>query len=249
MLLKDASILVVDDEPELLDIMADWFRREGATVFVAENGAEALSLVHDNHLDVVVSDIHMPVMDGVTMLQKIKSTSTYLPSVMFITGFYDIAPREAYELGAEAMISKPVERKQLISIVSRILTAREDLWRLPPADKADAVLLANFESLSSALTRGLIAFGRGGFCVYSTLQLAEGPVDLLLDFQADQHKVTGRGMVRWTDFAEAQIGMEITHIDDANRPWILSLTEPNHSASFIPRTSFTARTFARSAPL
>jgi hypothetical protein len=48
---------------------------------------------------------------------------------------------------------------------------------------------------------------------------------------------------------EEQIGMEITHIDDGNRPWILSLTEPNHSASFIPRTSFTARTFARSAPL
>ena len=45
MLLKDASILVVDDEPELLEIMADWFRREGATVFVAENGAEALSLL------------------------------------------------------------------------------------------------------------------------------------------------------------------------------------------------------------
>lgn len=249
MLLKDASILVVDDEPELLDIMADWFRREGATVFVAENGAEALSLVHDNHLDVVVSDIHMPVMDGVTMLQKIKSTSTYLPSVMFITGFYDIAPREAYELGAEAMISKPVERKQLISIVSRILTTREDLWRLPPADKADAVLLANFESLATALTRGLIAFGRGGFCIYSTLQLAEGPVDLLLDFGADQCVVTGQGIVRWNDLAEAQIGVEITHIDDANRPWMLSLTEPNKSVSFIPRTSFTERTLARRAPL
>ena len=249
MLLKDASILVVDDEPELLDIMADWFRREGATVFVAENGAEALSLVHDNHLDVVVSDIHMPVMDGVTMLQKIKSTSTYLPSVMFITGFYDIAPREAYELGAEAMISKPVERKQLISIVSRILTTREDLWRLLPADKADAVLLANFESLATALTRGLIAFGRGGFCIYSTLQLAEGPVDLLLDFGADQCVVTGQGIVRWNDLAEAQIGVEITHIDDANRPWMLSLTEPNKSVSFIPRTSFTERTLARRAPL
>jgi CheY-like chemotaxis protein len=249
MLLKDASILVVDDEPELLDIMADWFRREGATVFVAENGAEALSLVHDNHLDVVVSDIHMPVMDGVTMLQKIKSTSTYLPSVMFITGFYDIAPREAYELGAEAMISKPVERKQLISIVSRILTTREDLWRLLPADKAHAVLLANFESLATALTRGLIAFGRGGFCIYSTLQLAEGPVDLLLDFGADQCVVTGQGIVRWNDLAEAQIGVEITHIDDANRPWMLSLTEPNKSVSFIPRTSFTERTLARRAPL
>jgi CheY-like chemotaxis protein len=249
MLLKNASVLVVDDEPDLLEIMAEWFHREGSHVLSAENGAEALGLLRTHHVDVVLSDIHMPVMDGVTLLQKIKSANTYLPSVIFITGFYDIEPREAYELGAEALISKPVERKYLIAVVSRILTAREDLWRLPPADKADAVLVASFESLSSALTRGLLAFGRGGFCICSTLQLAEGPVDLLLDFQADRRKVTGRGMVRWTSFAEGQIGLEITYIDDDNRSWILSLTEPNRSASFIPRTSFTEQTLARSAPL
>ncbi len=249
MLLQNASVLVVDDEPDLLEIMAEWFRREGGTVFVAENGAEALRLVHDHQVDVVVSDIHMPVMDGVTMLQKIKSANTYLPSVIFITGFYDIEPREAYELGAEAIISKPVERKYLIDVVSRILTPREDLWRLPPAGKADAVLLANFESLAPALTRGLLAFGRGGFCIYSTLQLLEGPVDLLLDFHADHRRVTGQGIVRWSDLAEGQIGIEIIHIDDANRSWILSLTEPNKSASFIPRSSFTEHTLARRAPL
>ena len=105
---------------------------KAANVLEAENGAVALRLIQTNPIDVVVSDIHMPVMDGVTMLQKIKSASTYLPSVMFVTGFYDIAPREAYELGAEAMLSKPVERKQLVSIVSRILTPREVLWSSPP---------------------------------------------------------------------------------------------------------------------
>jgi CheY-like chemotaxis protein len=249
MLLKNALILIVDDEPELLEIMAEWFRREGCNVLSAENGAEALRLLQTNHVDVVVSDIHMPVMDGVTMLQKIKSTCIYLPSVILISGFYDIDPREAYELGAEVMMSKPIERKPLLSAVARILTTREDLWCLPPADKADAVLLADFESLAAALTRGLIAFGRGGFCIHSTLQLAEGPVDLLLDFHADHRRVTGQGIVRWSDFAEAQIGVEITHLDDASRPWILSLTEPNKSASFIPRTSFTEHTLARRAPL
>jgi two-component system, chemotaxis family, chemotaxis protein CheY len=237
MLLKNASILVVDDEPDLLDIMAEWFRREGATVFVSNNGAAALSLVQGNHLDVIVSDIHMPVMDGVTMLQKIKATRTYLPSVIFVTGFYDIAPREAYELGVEAILSKPVERKPLLSVVSRILATRDDLWCLPPADKGDAVLLANFESLSSALTRGLIAFGRGGFCIYSTLQLVEGPVDLLLDFHAEHRRVTGQGIVRWASPEESMLGVEITSIDPANLPWILSLTAPDRSLSFIPRTT------------
>lgn len=85
--------------------------------------------------------------------------------------------------------------------------------------------------------------------MYSTLQLAEGPVVLLLDLQVGQRKVTGQGIVRWSDFTEAQIGVEIAHIDDDNRPWILSLTEPNPAASFIPRTSFTEHALARRAPL
>jgi CheY-like chemotaxis protein len=249
MQLKNATILLVDDELDLLEIMAEWFRREGCRVLTAENGREALDLSRQNPVDAVVSDIRMPVMDGVALLRSLKSVHSTKPSVIFISGFSDIEPRETHDLGVEAMISKPVERKQLISVVSRILTPREDLWRLPPADKADADLLAKFESLAAALTCGLIAFGRGGFCVYSTLQLAEGPVDLHLDFQADQRKVTGQGIVRWTDFVEAQIGVEITHIDDDNRPWILSLTEPNQSASFIPRTSFTEHALARRAPL
>jgi CheY-like chemotaxis protein len=248
MQLQKASILVVDDESDLLAIMAEWFRREGATVFVAENGAQALSLTYDNHIDLVVSDIHMPVMDGVTMLQKFKSACTYLPSVVFVTGFYDIDPREAYELGAEAMLAKPVDRKQLVSVVSRILTPREVLWASPPAGKAAALLFADFEGLDSALTRGLIAFGRGGFCVKSALQLDEGPVNLLLEFQADQRKVTGQGIVRWTDVAEAQIGVEITHINDDNRPWILSLAVPNQTGSFIPRTSFAETALTHHAP-
>jgi len=235
MLLKNASILVVDDEPDLLEIMAEWFHREGCTVLVAENGAQALSLAQDHHLDVVVSDIPMPVMDGATMLQKVKSTCAYLPSVIFITGFYDIAPREAYELGAEAIMSKPIERADLVSAVTRILTPREELWCMPPASKADAVLLAGFESLASALARGLIAFGRGGFCIDSTLQFREGPVDLLLDFCHEQRCVKGRGIIRWTSPEESRLGVEITSIDAANLPWILDLTSTNLSQSFIPR--------------
>lgn len=249
MLLQNASILVVDDEPDLLAIMAEWFRREGSKVLEAENGAVALRLIQTNPIDVVVSDIHMPVMDGVTMLEKIKASNLHLPSVVFVTGFYDLDPREAYELGAEAMFSKPVERKQLVSVVSRILTPREVLWSSPPPCRAEALLFADFESLASALTRGLIAFGRGGFCINSILQLAEGPVNLLLEFQADQRKVTGQGIVRWTDFAEAQIGVEITHINDDNRSWILSLAEPNRTASFIPRTSSTENVLVQHAPL
>ncbi len=217
--------------------------------FYSRSTARPLSLVQSNSVDVIVSDIHMPVTDGVTMLEKIKLFRPQLPSVIFITGYYDIAPREAYELGVVALFSKPIERKELVSTVSRILTPLDSIWSLTPADKAEAVLPATFESLASALDRGLLAFGRGGFCIYSTLQFPEGPVDLQLDFQAEQRKVTGRGIVRWSDFAEAQIGIEFTYPPEDARSWILSLTEPNLPSSFIPRSSLTEHTLARHAPL
>jgi two-component system chemotaxis response regulator CheY len=234
--LKDATILVVDDEPDWRSIIADWLRREGSCVLLAEDGAEALKLIHTNKIDAVVSDVRMPVMDGITLLKNIKAGDGYKPSVMFISGFTDIEPGEAYDLGIEAMMAKPVERKHLISAVARILAEREELWSLSPSDKAEALLDANFDNLATALQERLIAFGRGGFCIRSALNLREGPIDLLLNFETEKRRVTGRGIVRWTAAAKAEIGVEIMYIDDDNRAWIISLTGPNTSLSFIPRS-------------
>jgi len=236
MQLKDATILLVDDEPDLCSIIAEWFRREGCHVLVAEDGAQALQIISANRIDVVVSDVRMPVMDGITLLKRVKE-SGYKSSVMFVSGFTDvIKPRESYDLGVEAVMSKPVERRHLIAAVTRILAERNELWRFPPSEKAEAILDATFDSLAGALSQGLLALGRGGFCVQSTLKLAEGPVDLVLDFQVDQRKVTGQGVVRWTTSPEAEIGVEITYIDEQNREWMIGLTAPNQSVSFIPRT-------------
>jgi CheY-like chemotaxis protein len=241
MQLNNATILVVDDEPDWRSIMSEWFTREGSQVLLAENGAEALKLVRANHVDVVVSDVRMPVMDGITLLKNIKAEDGYKPSVMFMSGFSDIEPGEAYDLGVEALMAKPVERKHLIAAVTRVLAARDDLWRLAFSDKPAALLDAVFGSLAAALSQGDLAFGRGGFRIHSPRNLREGPVELLLDFKDDHRKVTGQGIIRWIAPAEAQIGVEITHIDDRHRAWIVSLTAANGSLSFIPRTpSFAA---------
>jgi len=241
MQLRDATVLLVDDEPDWRTIIADWFGREGCRVLVAENGAEALALIRANHVDVVVSDVRMPVMDGITLLRNIKAGEDYKPSVMFISGFSDIEPGEAYGLGVEAMMSKPVERKDLISAVIRVLTSRDELWDLVPIQKPEASLNAVFESLATALSQGLIAFGRGGFRIRSALNLREGPVALELDFEDDRRNVTGQGIVRWIAPSAAEIGVEILSIDAKNRSWVIQMTAENKSHSFIPSaTSITS---------
>src|SRR6202047_2494667 len=176
MQLKDATVLLVDDEPDLRTIIAEWFRREGCHVLVAEDGAQALSIISANQVDVVVSDVRMPVMDGITLLKKVK-TRGYKSSVMFVSGFTDvIEPRESYDLGVEAVMSKPVVRKHLVAAVTRIVAERDERWRFPPSEKPEAILDATFASLATALSQGLLAVGRGGVCIHSKLKLAHGPV-------------------------------------------------------------------------
>ena len=69
---KGKRILIVEDEPALLQVLADKFRREGFLVFTARDGNEGLDLAYGNKPDIIVLDIVMPSMDGVTMLKKLR---------------------------------------------------------------------------------------------------------------------------------------------------------------------------------
>jgi CheY-like chemotaxis protein len=64
MRIEEARILVVDDELELLEIFAAWLGRSGCEVFTAPNGAEALKTLQTEKIDVLISDIRMPIMDA-----------------------------------------------------------------------------------------------------------------------------------------------------------------------------------------
>ena len=105
---SEVTILVVDDEPELLEIFAIWMRREGYHVLTAANGAEALKILTSTNVDALISDIRMPVMDGLTLVRRIYDLKLKLPSIIFVSGFGDVNPRVAHALGVEAMLPKPL---------------------------------------------------------------------------------------------------------------------------------------------
>src|ERR1017187_10537466 len=164
--LKDATVLIVDDEPMLCDIFGEWLEIEGCRVLRAENGAAALRVLETERVDQVVSDIRMPVMDGIAFVKALHSremeAGQYTPKVIFISGFSDIEPRDAYDLGVEALMQKPIDRKTFIETISRSLQSREEIWRQPVAD-VGVPLRMNLPPVSTAIEQGAIEFGRGGF--------------------------------------------------------------------------------------
>ena len=236
MLLKDATLLVVDDEPYYCDIAKDWFEREGCRVLTAEDGIAALQLLEKEKVNAIITDIRMPRMDGVELIRKLKASGAYTPTAVALSGFSDLPPREAYDLGIEAQLAKPVSRKVLIAAVQTALTDREQLWAGPTLPSKGPAITATFDNFQSARDNREIAFGRGGFCLHSDLMIADDTgVEFAISFQADHRDLHGQGFLRWTSPEEHTIGIEIARVQKG-LDWITQLARQNNSLSFIPRT-------------
>src|SRR6516165_12483925 len=110
--LRDAVVLLVDDERMLLEIFSEWLEEETCRVLTAGDGAAALQILRNHHVDLIVSDVRMPVMDGILLLKNLTTDSNLSQGdhplkMIFISGFTDLEPREAYDLGVEAILQKP----------------------------------------------------------------------------------------------------------------------------------------------
>ena len=82
MQLEEASLLLVDDEPVLLDVMRDLFRDFVEQIFCAGDGAEALKVLAAHRIDLILTDVRMPVMDGVALIRKINEARGQTPPVI-----------------------------------------------------------------------------------------------------------------------------------------------------------------------
>ena len=237
--LKDATVLVVDDESMLLDIFSDWLEEESCHVLTAGDGAAALQAVLREHVDVIVSDVRMPVMDGITLMENLtapdrKLPNSYRPKVIFISGFTDLQPREAYDLGCEEILQKPIERVHFVDAVRRALRSREEKWSDPQAESGSPLQVA-LPCVSAAIEQGHIAFGQGGFCLRYSSPVTEGPVRFDLEFEAEPVSLAGNGVIRWAEPGENVLGVEIAGLDKACLAWAMSLIATHAGMSYIPR--------------
>lgn len=119
--MRDAAILVVDDEPMLVEIFSEWLLEEGYRVHTAGNGAVALQFLKSNRVDVIVSDIRMPVMDGIALLRSLRESGTSMPGIIFVSGYSDLSSGQATEIGAETILRKPIRRDQFLGAIETAL--------------------------------------------------------------------------------------------------------------------------------
>lgn len=114
------NILIVEDEFRIRFLLRDYFNTEEFNVFEAENGAEALDIFKDNKIDLIILDIMMPVMDGLTTLEKIREVST-LPVILLTAKSQEEDKLQGYDFGADDYVTKPFSPKVLVAKVKALL--------------------------------------------------------------------------------------------------------------------------------
>lgn len=118
------SILIVDDEPSILQSLGGLLTDEGFEVITASNGYEALKLIEQESPDLVLLDIWMPGLDGIDTLQEIKKNNPYI-QVIIITGHGTIETAvRATKMGAYDLIEKPLSIDKIIVAINNALNYR-----------------------------------------------------------------------------------------------------------------------------
>jgi two-component system response regulator AtoC len=117
-------ILAVDDEPSMRRLLEISLRQAGYQPVVASNGKEALSFIKSEHIDLVLSDLHMPSMNGLELLKAIRAESDFLPFIM-VTAQGEIKTAvEAMKLGAEDYILRPFDLETLEVAIAKALSSQ-----------------------------------------------------------------------------------------------------------------------------
>jgi CheY-like chemotaxis protein len=113
------SVLVVDDEPQVVWVLQFSLEAEGYTTFAAKNGLEALSEIAQHHPTLMVLDIMMPTMDGWAVLEELmKLPAEDRPRVVIVSALSTLSDRaKAAELGAAAYVPKPFNVEDLIDVL------------------------------------------------------------------------------------------------------------------------------------
>lgn len=114
------SILIVEDELRIRFLLRDYLIKEDFNVFEASNGDEGLYIFSTEKIDLILLDIMMPVMDGLTMLAKLRDVST-VPVILLTAKGEEEDKLQGYDFGADDYVTKPFSPKVLIAKVKALL--------------------------------------------------------------------------------------------------------------------------------
>jgi two-component system chemotaxis response regulator CheY len=117
------TILIVDDSPSVRQVVGIALKGAGYEVIEGCDGKDALTKLDGRKVHLIISDVNMPNMDGITFVKEVKKLGAYkfTPIIMLTTESQESKKREGQEAGAKAWVVKPFQPAQMLAAVSKLI--------------------------------------------------------------------------------------------------------------------------------
>lgn len=115
------NILVCEDEDHIRRLMCEYLSQDGYSVFQSENGEEALALLDATHIDLLITDVMMPVMDGFELVAELRASNIDFPILMITAKGSMDDKRTGFGSGADDYMVKPIDMDEMLLRVSALL--------------------------------------------------------------------------------------------------------------------------------
>lgn len=159
------KILLVDDDPNLILLVRDFLEFKGYKVVIASNGREALTILEQQNIDMIVCDVMMPIMDGYTFVKEVRQNSrTQWIPVMFLSAKGQSQDRvKGLSIGADVYMVKPFEPEELVAQVDSTLKQAHRLMghSVKKSDDTPKIQVPNNIELTPTETRVVALVAQG----------------------------------------------------------------------------------------
>lgn len=220
---QHSKILIVEDDPDMLELIAEHFSIFGFKILKASSGNEASEVLKDQNVSIIISDIHMEDGDGIALLKQVKSQDIFKPNFYFISGFADHELKEVLDMGADGLFFKPFDASTLRSSIKKSLLPRTSHWSTKPCETENLKVI-EVDELDPH-------WGRGGLSFNSPEDLKVGE---FINFSSSWNNktVNGTGRVIWTD--DKRAGVEIEYLPPAHIQNYEQFLESQKPLAYIP---------------
>ena len=119
----EKTILIVDDSESIREVVSFTLESEGFKVLVGNDGKDALKFLNGDNVDLIITDLHMPVMNGIELIKEVRNMETYsrIPILFLTTESQTAKKMEAKEAGATGWIIKPFVPAKLIAAINKVM--------------------------------------------------------------------------------------------------------------------------------
>ncbi len=126
----DKKVLLVDDNPDLLDFLRESMNADFAEIMTAEGGEKVFEMLEGGYMpDIIVSDVNMPDGDGYTLCSRMKTDERFIhiPIILLTARGEEQSQSDSYKVGADAYMAKPFETETLVELIRNLLRRKENI--------------------------------------------------------------------------------------------------------------------------